>query len=96
MPFLKAATLGKYRLEFAWAALVLLSLGGLFLGESGDRGLAVTALIAGIMVLKGRLVIDFFLELSHANPTLRRMVRLYGISIPLLLLFSELLARLWR
>ncbi len=93
MSYLKAALQGKYRLEFAWGALVFLSLGGLFLGESGDPRLAITALIVGIMILKGRLVIDFFLELNHANPTLCRMVRLYGVSIPLLLLFSELLGR---
>jgi len=37
-------------------------------------------------------VIDYFMELANANRTIRRMVRLYGIAIPVLLILTYLFA----
>ncbi len=36
------------------------------------------------------MVIDHFMELADANPSIRRMVRLYGVTIPLLLVLTYL------
>jgi hypothetical protein len=76
------------RLDLVWLLLVGLTLGGAFLGEAAESGFWVTVLIAAIMAFKGRLVIDHFMELADANRTIRRMVRLYGIAIPLLLVLT--------
>ena len=55
---------------------------------AAEPGFWVTLVIASIMAFKGRLVIDHFMELADANRTIRRMVRLYGIAIPLLLILT--------
>ena len=62
------------------------------LGDASRPGFWITVGIALIMAVKGRLVIDFFMELGGANRTIRRLVRLYGMAIPLLLILSYLFA----
>jgi len=76
------------RLDLVWALLIGLTLGGAALAETSASGFWVTLVIAAIMALKGRLVIDHFMELADASPTIRTMVRLYGIVIPLLLILT--------
>ncbi len=51
-------------------------------------GTANTLIIATTMAVKGRMVIDHFMELTNANRTIRRMVRLYGVVIPVLLMLT--------
>jgi len=78
------------RLDLVWLLLIGLTLGGAILGEAAEPGLWVTLGMASVMVLKGRMVIDHFMELADANRTIRRMVRLYGIAIPLLLVLTHI------
>ena len=88
------------RLGLVWILLIGLTLGGAALGESAEPGFWVTATVAAIMMLKGRLVIDHFMELTNASPSIRRMVRLYAVAIPGLLilayLFGPQIARMTR
>lgn len=77
------------RLDSVWLLLIGLTLGGAFLGEAVESGFRVTVIIAAIMAFKGRLVIDHFMELADANRTIRNMVRLYGLAIPLLLVLTD-------
>jgi len=77
------------RLDLVWLLLIGLTLGGAFLGEAVEPGFRVTVIIAAIMAFKGRLVIDHFMELADANRTIRNMVRLYGLAIPLLLVLTD-------
>jgi len=78
------------RLDLVWLLLIGLTLGGAILGEAAEPELWVTLGIASVMVLKGRMVIDHFMELADANRTIRRLVRLYGVAIPLLLVLTYL------
>jgi ABC-type nickel/cobalt efflux system permease component RcnA len=78
------------KLDLVWLALITLTLAGAALGETAEPGLWITISVAAMMVLKGRMVIDHFMELGHANPGIRRMVRLYGVTIPLLLILTYL------
>ena len=75
-------------LDLAWLLLIGLTLGGTALGEAAEPGLCVTLIIATTMAVKGRMVIDHFMELTNANRTIRRMVRLYGVVIPVLLMLT--------
>ncbi len=77
-------------LDIVWFLLIALTLGGALLGESADPGLWVTVTIALFMAFKGRMVIDHFMELNHANHKIRRLVRLYAIVIPLMLILTDL------
>ncbi len=78
------------KLDLVWLVLITLTLTGAALGETAEPGLWLTISVAAMMVLKGRMVIDHFMELADANPSIRRMVRLYGVTIPLLLVLTYL------
>jgi hypothetical protein len=88
----------KQTLNLLWLVLVGLTLGGAYLGEATDHGLTVTLVICLTMAFKGRLVIDHFMELKTANPTIRRLMRAYFYVLPsvtvLVYVFSEHFARL--
>ncbi len=72
----------------AWLLLIVLTLGGGWLGESSHPGIATYLLVAGFMALKGRLVIDHFLEMGSAHRSIRRVVRWFGLALPLLVVVS--------
>lgn len=74
--------------NLAWLLLIALTLGGTLLGESSNSGFWTSVLVAGIMALKGRMVIDHFLELGDAHHSIRRLVRLYATLLPLLVVIS--------
>ncbi len=75
------------RIDYTWLILIGLTLGGVALGvEAAGPSLWLTLVIAAITALKGRLVIDQFMELGNANPHIRRLVRLWGLLVPALIL----------
>lgn len=78
------------RLDLVWFLLIGLTIGGAALGEAERPDIWVTLVVAGLIAIKGRLVIDHFMELTHANRHIRRTVRLYGVAIPLLLVLTHL------
>jgi len=78
------------RIDLAWALLVLLTLTGVFLGEFRQGGFWVVLVIALVTALKGRLVIDVFMELGEASLVLRRLVRGFGLLVPALILVTYL------
>ncbi len=88
----------KQTLDFLWIVLCILTLGGAYLGEAAEPGLAVTLLIAITMAFKGRMVIDHFMELKTANRRIRSLMRAYFYVLPTVMvltyLFGDQLARL--
>ena len=78
------------KVDLVWALLIGLTLGGALLGESAEPVFWVTTIIAAIMVFKGRMVIDYFMELGDAHPSIRRLVRLYVTVLPLLAILTYL------
>lgn len=88
------------RIDYTWILLVALTLGGIALGERGGSGFWLTLVIAAITAAKGRLVIDRFMELGDAHPGIRRLVRLWGLLVPGLVLvtwfYGPQIARLTR
>jgi len=73
-------------LDLTWLVLVVLTLGGACLGEFASSGFWTTLVIALITAVKGRLVIDRFMELGEASIVVRRLVRSFGLLVPLLML----------
>lgn len=70
------------KLTLTWLLLVLLTLSGLLLGDSQRPGWPIVLMIALVMALKGRLVIDQFMELGTARRGIRRPVRLFALLFP--------------
>lgn len=85
-------------LDALWLLLIILTLAGTLIGESADPGLGITLVICLTMAFKGRIVIDHFMELKHATPKVRNLMRAYFYVLPALTvltsLFGDWLARL--
>ena len=88
----------KRTLDLLWLLLVALTLGGALLGESAASGSTLLLVVVLTMALKGRLVVDYFMEMRNANRTLRALMRAYFYVLPLVTvvvyLFDEELSRL--
>lgn len=69
-----------------WLALVALTLAGAWLGEQGGSGPLALVFVVVVIALKGRLVIDYFMELRRANTRLRRLMNAYFYVMPALVL----------
>lgn len=91
-------TASNRSVDWTWAILVTLTLAGVTIGEGAEPGFWVTLTVAAIAAFKGRLVIDQFMELGDAHPAIRRLVRLFGLLVPALImlvyLFGPQIARI--
>lgn len=82
-------TVGK--LNLSWLLLMVFTLSGTLMGEYAQPGFWITVSIAVITAIKGRLIIDQFMELNQANPVIRRIVRGFGLVVPALMVLTYLL-----
>lgn len=86
------------KLDLAWVALVLLSIGSARLGGGDDDGLAVAVGVALVMAFKLLIVSRYFLELHEAHPRIRKAVYLFCYGMPVVVIlttgFRDALARL--
>lgn len=78
------------KLDQIWILLITLTLGGVAVGEGAEPGFWVTLLVAGITAIKGRMVIDYFMEVGDALPSIRRLVRIFGLLVPSLMVLTYL------
>lgn len=79
-----------HKVDIAWLALILLTLSGGLMGELAQPGFWITVMIALMTYLKGRLVIDYFMELEEARPIIRNVVTGFSTIIPLLMVLTYL------
>jgi len=80
------------KLDLVWLLLLALTLGGAFVGKIAESGFWITLFIAVITAIKGRMVIDCFMELNDATPFIRRVAKTFGMIVPLLMVATFL----WR
>ncbi|WP_456372070.1 cytochrome C oxidase subunit IV family protein [Thiolapillus sp.] len=78
----------KKRLNLSWIFLMVLTLSGALMGEYAHPGFWITLSIAFITAIKGRLIIDEFMQLGDASPAIRRTVRLFGLLVPSLIILT--------
>jgi len=83
-------------LDISWIMLMLITLANALVAETADKSLFITAVICFSIAFKGRRIMDYFMELNHANKTIQLFMRGYFYVFPLLIfladLFSEPLA----
>lgn len=89
----------KYKLnalDISWILLMLITLANALVAETAEKSLVITAVICGSIAFKGRRIMDYFMELNHANRTIQLFMRGYLYVFPALIfladLFSEELA----
>ena len=77
-------------LEWSWGLLMGLTLVSLLVAETGAHDLGSLLFVVGTVALKGRVIVDRFMELAQAHPLLRHSMRLYFVVLPLLILLTWL------
>lgn len=78
------------RADLTWLLLMLLTGVGVWLKTEFSTGFALGFAVALVIAVKGRLVIDFYMELPGANAWLRRVMHAYFYLLPLLVVISTL------
>lgn len=76
------------KINLAFLLLILLTVGGGLIGKHAQSGFWITVVIALTALIKGRLVIDYFMELAEASPLIRRMVGGFCAIIPVLMVVT--------
>ena len=79
------------KLNLSWLLLMGLTLGGMLMGEYAQPGFWITVSIAAITAVKGRLIIDRFMELQQASPVIRNIMKAFGLLVPGLMILTYLL-----
>ena len=90
---------GRFKsLDLLWLLLMGMTVAAALVGESADPSLAVTLFVAAVVAVKGRIVVERFMELHNANRLLRRLMNAYFYFFPTLIvlvyLYPEKLAEL--
>jgi hypothetical protein len=75
--------------EKIWLLLVGLTGAGAWLAETGHAGWPLALVVAGLIAFKGRMVIDHYMEMTSANTRIRRVLHLFAMIVPLLVLLSH-------
>jgi len=77
-------------LDISWLLLMIITTANAFVAETAEPSLAITALICGSIAYKGRRIMDYFMELNHANSTIQFFMRSYLHVFPALIFLSDL------
>lgn len=84
-------------INYLWILLIVLTLFSAYMAEQSDPGLASVCIMAVVLAIKGRIIVDYFMELKHSHIVLRTLMRLYFYVIPTLIivvyLFPEQIAQ---
>jgi len=75
--------------ERIWLLLIGLTLTGAWFAETGHPGWPLAILVAGLIAFKGRMVIDHYMEMTHANARIRHVLYTFITIIPLLVIVSH-------
>lgn len=90
---------GKH-LNVYWLLLMTMTLLSAAIAEKAEPSLLITIVIAAMIVIKARLVIDHFMELKSASPYIYHLMNAYFYLFPLMAvlvwLFPETLAEWTR
>ncbi len=84
-------------IDSLWLLLIALTLFSAFMAERANPGFISVAIMAAVLAIKGRIIVDHFMELKKAHKLLRALMRTYFYVIPSLIiivyLFPETIAK---
>lgn len=85
------------RIDTIWLTLIVLTLFSAYMAERATPGLDSVIIMALVLAIKGRIIVDHFMELKNAHVVLRTLMRVYFYLIPALVilvyLFPEQIAK---
>lgn len=80
-----------------WIVLVALTLFSAYMAEQDKPGLASILIMSLVLAIKGRIIVDHFMELKDSHVVLRTLMRVYFYVIPALIIlvyfFPEQIAK---
>lgn len=85
------------RINYFWILLITLTLFSAFMAENDAVGLFSILIMASVLAIKGRIIVDHFMELKNSHKILRTLMQVYFYVIPLLIIlvyfFPEQIAK---
>jgi hypothetical protein len=70
--------------------LIALTLFSAYMAERADASFISVSIMAVVLAIKGRIIVDHFMELRNANKVLRSLMRAYFYVIPALIIIVKL------
>jgi len=84
-------------INMLWIVLIILTLFSAYMAERGTVSFYSVAVMAAVLAIKGRIIVDHFMELKNAHIVLRTLMRAYFYVIPIMIiivyLFPEQIAK---
>ena len=77
-------------IEILWLSLIVLTLFSAYIAEQAAPGLDSVAIMALVLAIKGRIIVDYFMELKHSHYILRTLMQAYFYVIPALIILVYL------
>ena len=77
-------------IDILWLLLIGLTLFSAYMAERSSSGFFSIAIMAAVLAIKGRIIVDHFMELKHAHKLLRALMRVYFYVIPTLIIVAYL------
>jgi cytochrome c oxidase subunit IV len=77
-------------INYLWILLIALTLFSAYMAERGTPGFYSVAIMAIVLAVKGRIIVDHFMELKEAHIVLRTLMRVYFYVIPALIILVYL------
>jgi len=77
-------------INYLWLTLILLTLFSAYMAERATPGLTSACIMAIVLAAKGRIIVDYFMELKEAHLVLRALMRIYFYVIPALIILVYL------
>ncbi len=77
-------------IDTLWLFLIALTLFSAYMAERSTPSFASIAIMAAVLAIKGRIIVDHFMELKHAHKVLRTLMRVYFYVIPTLIILVYL------
>ena len=85
------------RINILWMILVALTLFSAYMAEQAKPGLTSILIMSLVLAIKGRIIVDHFMELKDSHVVLRALMRMYFYVIPALIIlvyfFPEQIAK---
>ena len=79
-------------INILWIVLIILTLFSAYMAEHGTIGFYSVAIMAAVLAIKGRIIVDHFMELKNAHIVLRTLMRVYFYIIPAMIIIVYLFA----
>ena len=73
-------------INYLWLLLIALTLFSAYMAEQSESGLNSIVIMALVLAIKGRIIVDHFMELKRSHKFLRTLMHVYFYVIPALIL----------